>query len=326
MADINTHPEPEQLPPIPPSLPSIQHPTLSIPADPTPIKPASSFPLPFNLPDLSKFTSIPLTPPPKSSPLYARLDRILARIDQLPAFSAVKLPNEYISIISKKRIEFDTRVSDWKRGALLDTFFDQIVLPNFEDQVDLIEQCFSPQGWSIFWDEATESHYFECLETGVVSWSWPEIPPLPAEPISGPPLPQGEPLKILKIDDQEMKNVSTAEQTPASVEVLVGGEQIDASNKAPLTDAIVKKKIITRPETVSISAKSKKMASMLKNWHTAKSELREFELAQDNMEKGEEEEAFEKLQKWADHQSGVDVNNPNFTPLVPRKRARSDEK
>ncbi|KAJ3297831.1 hypothetical protein HDU79_001948 [Rhizoclosmatium sp. JEL0117] len=255
MADINSSTS-SLNPPLPPE------PTSN---EPTPIPPDSSFSTPLILPELSKFSSSPLVPPPKTSPLHSRLERVLARVDQLPALP-VNLPPLYTAIIENKRLIFDTRCSDWKRGGLVESFFADI-LTNFEAQVDILESLFNPKGWTIHWDEATESHYFECTENVRI-----QPPPCPESPQ------QNQPTK--------------------------------------------KTKKITRPETVSISAKSRKMASMLQQWHIAKSELREAEIEES---KNPEEQEFERLQNWAETQSNINASNPNFAPVGVRKRQRPEE-
>ncbi|KAJ3010315.1 UNVERIFIED_CONTAM: hypothetical protein HDU68_002188 [Siphonaria sp. JEL0065] len=325
MADINNaQPDSKEVeqPSIIPLPPPVQQPQPPSTSEPTPVKPASSFPLPFSLPDVSKFSSTPLQPPLKSSPLYSKLDGILARIDQLPALP-VTLPPEYQQVIDKRRTEFDTRCKDWKRGALLDSYFDEVVLRNYEEQVDLIEALYCPDGWNIYWDEATESHYFECIDNATVSWSWPEIAPLPKDPIA-PPLPIGEPPASSK-EAHAVSGMEIVAEPPADLASTSACSTTLPESTSTAADAATKKtKRITRPDVVSISAKSKKMASMLKNWHTAKTELREMdEEEQERINQDPEEAAFEKLQKWADTQ--VDSHNPNFVPIVPRKRARAEE-
>ncbi|KAJ3297849.1 hypothetical protein HDU79_001966 [Rhizoclosmatium sp. JEL0117] len=294
MADINSSTS-SLNPPLPPE------PTSN---EPTPIPPDSSFSTPLILPELSKFSSSPLVPPPKTSQLHSRLERVLARVDQLPALP-VNLPPSYTAIIENKRLIFDTRCSDWKRGGLVESFFADI-LTNFEAQVDILESLYNPKGWTIHWDEATESHYFECTENGSVSWSWPAIPPLPP---SQPPLPDGDP--PIQPETLETKSPTETNQEPPPCP------------ESPQQNQPTKKtKKITRPETVSISAKSRKMASMLQQWHIAKSELREAEIEES---KDPEELEFERLQNWAETQSNINASNPNFAPVGVRKRQRPEE-
>ncbi|KAJ3141346.1 hypothetical protein HK100_007958 [Physocladia obscura] len=279
---------------------------ISLPSDlanrPNPLPPASTFSAPLSLPALTPDTPTSLIPPLSSSPLHTRLARILARFDQLPALP-VHLPEAYSCEIRRLKDHFDAKCHDWLIGALLDAYFNA-VLDVFEDTlIDFIEVLYSPMGWNIHWDEATESHYFECKKNGEVSWSWPEI-------------------STENYTNTQPTNKTDVEKSKESNTKLL------AIDKSAVTTEPVKKlmnkKLTEKPQTVSISAKSKKMASMLQKWHVAKAELRQDEIDDEGLDA--EEQAFEKLQEWAQSRASVDSDNPNFAPVVPRsKRQRESQ-
>ncbi|KAJ3222241.1 hypothetical protein HDU81_010018 [Chytriomyces hyalinus] len=255
---------------------------------------------------------------PKPSNILSKLDQVLARIDQLPAFP-VSLPDKVNAEISERRKEFDCRCCDWRAGGLLDAYFDA-VLTHWEGLVEDIESLYCPEGWQIHWDVSTESHYFQCLANDAVSWSWPEIPPAntsmslnnpasiessklkPAHASATPPEPSPQPEPAISSEPHPSSQQHQKEKLPP-----------------------VPKKLTNKPQVVSISAKSRKMATLLQKWHSVKAEVAAAHSSASEDEESKSKARDRKLHDWAAQQAETDSQNPNFAPLVPRnKKSRVD--
>ncbi|KAJ3203906.1 hypothetical protein HDU67_009863, partial [Dinochytrium kinnereticum] len=200
---------------------------------------------------------------------------------------------------------------------------------------------YAPEGWSLLWDDSTDSYLFVNCVTNEKSWGWPleEIQPVPPppKPVAPPILPTEacEP----KVEDEDMELASDADET----------EESPCQPHDSWPPKSKKKKVTLRkPESVSISAKSKKMAhypqillsppfqtthhlhlpsvflthflcwvndqaDMLVKWRTARQDVEE---GMEGGGEGEEEEEEEyNVEEWVQEQQQKKTRNPNFTPL-----------
>ncbi|KAJ3407585.1 hypothetical protein HDU80_008363 [Chytriomyces hyalinus] len=270
---------------------------------------------------LSPFDPMPLfaVVPKPSNTLSSKLDQVLARIDQLPAFP-VSLPDKVNAEISERRKEFDCRCCDWRAGGLTDVYFDA-VLTHWEGLVEDIESLYCPEGWQIHWDVSTESHYFQCLANDAVSWSWPEIPPANISMSANNNNPISIESSKLKPEHASSTPADPSSHPPEpaiSSEPILTSQQHQKLPPAP-------KKLTNKPQVVSISAKSRKMATLLQKWHSVKAEVAAANSSGSEDEESKSKERDRKLHDWAAQQAEMDSQNPNFVPLVPRnKKARLD--
>ncbi|KAI8608426.1 hypothetical protein BC830DRAFT_1155337 [Chytriomyces sp. MP71] len=300
MADINA--EVENL------APAKNQPTVI--SEPIPVSQSTDASTPVNLPAFAPTCVKNLFGPPTTHALRARIERVNARLDQLPAFP-VTLPEPHMKAIAERRIEFSVRCNDWTLGGLSDAYF-QAVVEYFEALTDSVEDLYCPVGWQIHFDEATESHYFQCLANDRVSWSWPEIPPIVSFL-----QPRQVHSSELAIEVREADTVR--DRTPVPEPALASPEENPSS--------VTTRKLFQKPQNVSVSAKSKKLAGLLQKWHTVKAEVAAEEEADEAEEAGEgEEELHVRLQSWAQSRAEVDTGNPNFTPVVPRSKRQRVEK
>ncbi|KAJ3384185.1 hypothetical protein HDU84_003089 [Entophlyctis sp. JEL0112] len=218
---------------------------------------------------------------------------------------------QHATEIERFRVDLEIRYLDWKSGGLLDAYFEAI-LDQFDEDAYMIEDLYAPKDWHIHWDEATESHYFESISTGEVSWSWPG-PTITSTAKRGKEenekesgsliIPSAQSAKA-QIDSKSGMEVRPMEDDQEPVDSLEVTNEAE-SMKEEMQQG--KRLLRDKPQTVSISAKSKRLAGMLQKWHAAKAELRDEEV------ESAEEVEFARLQAWAKAQAGTD--NPNFAPV-----------
>ncbi|KAJ3198269.1 hypothetical protein HDU82_001255 [Entophlyctis luteolus] len=218
---------------------------------------------------------------------------------------------QHATEIERFRVDLEIRYLDWKSGGLLDAYFEAI-LDQFDEDAYMIEDLYAPKDWHIHWDEATESHYFESISTGEVSWSWPG-PTITSTAKRGKEenekesgsliIPSAQSAKA-QIDSKSGMEVRPMEDDQEPVDSLEVTNEAE-SMKEEMQQG--KRLLRDKPQTVSISAKSKRLAGMLQKWHAAKAELRDEEV------ESAEEVEFARLQAWAQAQAGTD--NPNFAPV-----------
>ncbi|KAJ3346110.1 hypothetical protein HDU83_003377 [Entophlyctis luteolus] len=248
--------------------------------------------------------------PAEGSRLHTRYTRLCARLEELPAFP-IALSMQHATEIERFRVDLEIRYLDWKSGGLLDAYFEAI-LDQFDEDAYMIEDLYAPKDWHIHWDEATESHYFESISTGEVSWSWPG-PTITSTAKRGKEenekesgsliIPSAQSAKA-QIDSKSGMEVRPMEDDQEPVDSLEVTNEAE-SMKEEMQQG--KRLLRDKPQTVSISAKSKRLAGMLQKWHAAKAELRDEEV------ESAEEVEFARLQAWAQAQAGT--GNPNFAPV-----------
>ncbi|KAJ3099695.1 hypothetical protein HDU97_002864 [Phlyctochytrium planicorne] len=226
------------------------------------------------------------------------MERILSRLDQLPGFP-VELTEENEKIVKRSRIELEIRFQDWELGALNTLFFAEI-LGHWEKSMEQIEALYSPPGWRLNFDEDTDSYFFVNSVTNDKTWSWPIE----------------EQEKNDVVEEKEEKITSPANGEPGGEDMELESDKEDTltddkdgtpllTSEEPQKNGVPKEKktiVLKKPEVVSISAKSKKMANLLVNWRNAKQRLAE--------EMEEEEQGADDY----DVEKGS-LRNPNFLPV-----------
>ncbi|KAJ3415107.1 hypothetical protein HDV05_005515 [Chytridiales sp. JEL 0842] len=332
-------PPPPSIPP-PPSSPTLQVTTaLEIVGDNQESAPSApdlspSHPTPptlkQSLRDPSFPASIPasfrtqLKLPPVASPLYTQYSSLISRLEQVHGFP-VDIDDTQKRAVEDLETELECRYSDWARGALNSAYWAEILIYWEKSVVPFIEGLFAPEGWTVEYDLPTESHYFLNAKTEDKRWTWP--------------VPVDTQTKLAEIKKETATATSVKGEDGHEDMELDSGDEPDSVTKEPPAEDLAKskealdqvesvpqpKKKIKRPEIVSLSARSRKMAGMLMNWHKASEQL--AEPSAEDKEEEDSEVAATKLEKWVKRQSKVDGDNPNFAPIGTGrfKRPRDDE-
>ncbi|KAI8849579.1 hypothetical protein BC829DRAFT_391130 [Chytridium lagenaria] len=242
------------------------------------------------------FKSFVPSKPSKDPSIPTRMEKILSRLDQLPAFP-VQLSENAGKVLERRRHELEVRFEDWERGALNTSFFTE-VLGFWETCIPRLYNA--PEGWSLCWDDPSDAYFFVNCLTNEKSWGWPlegfEMLPIPAPPP-----------RISKGFNNENDESDSGDSKRKLVSIVEKDEETGETAK------LKKRKVVTKkPESVSISAKSKKMADMLVKWRNVRQEVKEAE------ERDQEEDEDYNVEEWVQEQQQSNKRNPNFMPLGPR--------
>jgi len=131
-------------------------------------------------------------PAPSHSPDKER--EILSKIDSISVVVAEKLrfldvTRESIKDLHVYLIELETRMEDWRKGAL-ETKYLLSKLEDLDTKVMHYEESSAPTGWLCHWSKDFHMYYYYNTMTGESQWDYPNAvvppPPPPDEPVEQP--------------------------------------------------------------------------------------------------------------------------------------------